>query len=78
MVDELQLISQACPTSALLDLSPNDIPINLAYHGSNLNMQVSSGTQNNFPFPNEEFRTTETMSFDDVLLVVTSTRSSPY
>ncbi|GFV72862.1 hypothetical protein TNCV_1325731 [Trichonephila clavipes] len=46
-----------------------DIPIDLTRHGSNLNMQVSSGTPNTPP-SNEQSCITETASFSDVLLVV--------
>ncbi|KFM64517.1 hypothetical protein X975_23100, partial [Stegodyphus mimosarum] len=58
-------------------LFQNDVPIDLACHGSNLNMQVSSGTQSNST-PNEHSCTTVTVSFNDVFLVVTGTWSSPY
>ncbi|GFX41835.1 hypothetical protein TNCV_389481 [Trichonephila clavipes] len=46
-VDGRQFVSQAYPTHALLDSSPNDIPIDVACHRYTLNLQVSSGTKNN-------------------------------
>ncbi|KFM63827.1 hypothetical protein X975_04219, partial [Stegodyphus mimosarum] len=58
-------------------LFQNDVPIELACQGSNLNMQISSRTQNN-SIPKEHSCTTVTVSFNDVFLVVTGTWSSPY
>ncbi|GFU69394.1 uncharacterized protein TNCV_3887121 [Trichonephila clavipes] len=77
-VDGLQFVGQACPTHALLDSSPNDIPIDVvACPRYTLNMQVSSGTKNNSS-PNEPTCTTVTVSLNGVLLVVTGTWRSPY
>ncbi|GFS89702.1 uncharacterized protein TNCV_633091 [Trichonephila clavipes] len=57
----------------------NDVLILLACHGFNLNMQVSTGTQNNPPSHlNKQSSTTETVPFNDVLLGVTGTWCSPY
>ncbi|GFW89343.1 uncharacterized protein TNCV_3966331 [Trichonephila clavipes] len=53
-------------------LFQNDIPMDLASHRSNLNMQVTSGTQNNPP-PKQVVCTTKTVSFNDALLLVTGT-----
>ncbi|GFU95839.1 uncharacterized protein TNCV_4664311 [Trichonephila clavipes] len=77
VVDGLQLVGQAYPAHALLDSSPNDVPIDLACLGSNLNMQVSSGIQNN-PLSNDQSSIFKTVSFNDVLLFVTGTLCSPY
>ncbi|GFV20344.1 uncharacterized protein TNCV_4141051 [Trichonephila clavipes] len=55
----------------------HDIPIDVACHRYTLNMQVSSGTKNNFS-TNEPSCTTVTVSFNGVLLIVTGTWSSPY
>ncbi|GFX15694.1 uncharacterized protein TNCV_2131801 [Trichonephila clavipes] len=71
-VDGLQFVGQAYPTHALLDSSPNDIPIDVACHRYTLNIQVSYGTKNN-SCPNEPSCTTVTVSFNGVLLVVTGT-----
>ncbi|GFX97100.1 uncharacterized protein TNCV_555901 [Trichonephila clavipes] len=76
-VDELQFVGQEHPTHALLDSSPNDIPIDVACHRCTLNMQVSSGTMNNSS-TNEPSCTTVTVSFNGVLLVETGTWRSPY
>ncbi|GFX11876.1 uncharacterized protein TNCV_2996601 [Trichonephila clavipes] len=52
-------------------LFQNDIPIDVAYHRYTLNMQVSSGTNNNSsPNAREPSYTTVTVSFNGVLLVV--------
>ncbi|GFX32396.1 hypothetical protein TNCV_2173161 [Trichonephila clavipes] len=53
-------------------LFQNDVPIDWVCHGSNLKMQASSRTHNIFP-ANEPSCTTETASFNDVLLVVKGT-----
>ncbi|GFX91519.1 uncharacterized protein TNCV_3681051 [Trichonephila clavipes] len=55
-----------------------DIPIDLARHGSNLIKQVSSGTQNSSPSQKRAIYTTETVSFNNVLLEVTGTWRSPF
>ncbi|GFT25231.1 transposable element Tc1 transposase [Trichonephila clavipes] len=49
-------------------LFQNDVLIDFSCYGSNLNLQVCSGTRNNSP-PNEQSCTTETVSFNDVLLM---------
>ncbi|GFY30421.1 uncharacterized protein TNCV_4066711 [Trichonephila clavipes] len=60
-------------------MSPqNDGPIDLACHGSNLNMQISSGTKYDPPTSHEQSSITKTVSFNDVLLVVAGTYGSPY
>ncbi|GFV73423.1 uncharacterized protein TNCV_3389391 [Trichonephila clavipes] len=76
-VDGLQFVSQPYPTHALLNSSPNDIPIDVACHRYTLNMQVSSGTKNNSS-SNEPSCTNVTVSFNGVLLVVMGTWHSPY
>ncbi|GFW84080.1 uncharacterized protein TNCV_4877441 [Trichonephila clavipes] len=76
-VDGLQFVGQAYLTHALLDSSPNDIPIDVACHRYTLNMQVSSGTKNDSS-PNEPSCTTVTVLFNGVLLVLTGTWRSPY
>ncbi|GFW27624.1 uncharacterized protein TNCV_1772431 [Trichonephila clavipes] len=76
-INGLQFVGQEYPTHALLDSSPNDIPIDVACHHYNLDMQVSSGTKNNSS-PNEPSCTTVTVSFTGVVLVVTGTWHSPY
>ncbi|GFW97440.1 uncharacterized protein TNCV_4991161 [Trichonephila clavipes] len=58
--------------------SQKDVTIDLTCHGSNLNKQVSSGIRKISPIPNEQSCTIETVSFNDVLLVVTGTRRSLY
>ncbi|GFV03703.1 uncharacterized protein TNCV_1876511 [Trichonephila clavipes] len=47
----------------------NNVPINFACHSSNLNMQVILKPRITSPSPNEQSFTTETVSFNDVLLV---------
>ncbi|GFT89994.1 uncharacterized protein TNCV_4592901 [Trichonephila clavipes] len=71
-VGGLQFVGQAYPPHTLSDSSPNYIAIDVASHRYTLNMQVSSGTKNNFS-PNEPSCTTVTMSFNGALLVVTGT-----
>ncbi|GFX00595.1 uncharacterized protein TNCV_2236021 [Trichonephila clavipes] len=68
-IDGVQFIGQAYPTNALLDSSPNDIPIDVVCHRYTLNMQVSSGTKNNFSL-SEPSCTTITVSFNGVLLML--------
>ncbi|GFU20093.1 uncharacterized protein TNCV_1192291 [Trichonephila clavipes] len=76
-VDGLQFIGQAYPTHALLDSSPNDIPIDVACHRYTLNMQISFETKENSS-SNEPSCTFVTVSINGVLLVVTGTWRSPY
>ncbi|GFX53767.1 hypothetical protein TNCV_1597131 [Trichonephila clavipes] len=45
-VDGLQFVGQAYPTHALLDSSPNDIPLDVFCHRNTLKMQVNFGTKN--------------------------------
>ncbi|GFX15849.1 uncharacterized protein TNCV_1061711 [Trichonephila clavipes] len=75
--DGLQFIGQAYPTHALLDLTPNGIPLDVDCHRYTLKMQIISETKNNSS-PNEPSCTTVTLSFKGVLLVVKGTRRSPY
>ncbi|GFU93439.1 uncharacterized protein TNCV_2728261 [Trichonephila clavipes] len=56
-------------------LFQNDVPTDLACHSSNLNMKVSSGEPKIIP---KQSCTTETMPFNDVLLVVMGPWHSPY
>ncbi|GFS87212.1 uncharacterized protein TNCV_213381 [Trichonephila clavipes] len=57
-------------------LFQNDTLIDVSCHRYTLNMQVSSGTKNNFS-PKEPSCTTVTVSFNGVLLVVTGIWRSP-
>ncbi|GFV75154.1 uncharacterized protein TNCV_3190041 [Trichonephila clavipes] len=54
----------------------NNVLVDLACHVSNLNMHVSTGTQNNSP--KEQSCMTIAVSVKDVLLVVTGIWHSPY
>src|SRR5215510_1528448 len=58
-------------------LFQNVVPVDLANHGSDLNMQIRSGAQYEST-PNENSCITVTVSFNDVVLVVTGTWRSPY
>ncbi|GFY14919.1 uncharacterized protein TNCV_234691 [Trichonephila clavipes] len=58
-------------------LFQNDILIDVACHRYTLSMHVSSGTKNNSS-PNEPSCTSDTVSFNGVLLAVTGTWRYPY
>ncbi|GFW08442.1 uncharacterized protein TNCV_2774641 [Trichonephila clavipes] len=73
---KLKFCAHGAPKQTYM-LLQNDVPIDFACHGSNLNMQVSSGTQNNSS-PNDQFGNIETMSFKYVLLVVRGSWCTPY
>ncbi len=58
-------------------LFQNDVPINVAVNGSDLNMQICSGAQDNST-AKEQSCTTVMISFNDVVLVATGTWRFPY